>query len=90
MPLLPGRGYITDKFRGVIFVMQDGERQIICEISNLALIDLATKRGSTIPRDVTDIYIRYQSIIQDIAGRKYDAGHLQRDGGILIRTSDLA
>jgi hypothetical protein len=90
MPLIPGPEHITDKFRGVIFVMHDGAKPVACEISNLALIDLATKRGSAIARDVADIYLLYRDIIHDAASRKYDAGHFERDGGILIRTADLA
>jgi hypothetical protein len=89
MPLIAGRGHITDRFRGVSFMMHDGKKQILCEISNLALVDLATRRGWKVPRKISDIYLTCEGVIQDVAARKYDAGHCERDGGIVIRASDL-
>ncbi len=90
MPLISGRGHITDRFRGVYFTMHDGKKQIVCEISNLALVDLATRRGWNIPRNIGEIYRICENVIQDVAARKYAAGHCERDGGIVIRASDLA
>jgi hypothetical protein len=57
----------------VVFVMMDGDKRVVCRVSQEALEDAAGARNST-GRDRMSIFEAHRTRIIDIACRRYDAG----------------
>lgn len=76
--------FIFDR-RVVAFWGQDGKTRVRCEISRAALDD--DFKGDD--KDKVEVFRANRRAIEEEARRKYLAGDTERDGSILVRTSDL-
>jgi Fic family protein len=70
----------------VVFWGQDRTQRIQCAISREALDDHFHGDG----RDKLEVFRENHLTIEDIARRKYLAGHVEPDGTVLIRTADIS
>ena len=80
----PDARYVFDR-EVVVFWGQDGDTRIRCEISEEALDDHFHGHG----KDKVEVFKANRKAIEEIARRKYLAGHTERDGSVLIRSADL-
>jgi hypothetical protein len=72
--------------RGVVaFWAQDGKTRVRCAISREALDD----HFGGDHRDKVEVFQQHRPAIEEKARRKYLAGDTERDGSVLIRTTDL-
>jgi hypothetical protein len=87
MPLNSAGQNAFPDLAGLGFGMTDGKKIVVVHVSHEALDDIepTTTRG----RDYLGIFDRNRAKIESIASRKYDAGHLESDGTIHVRTNDL-
>jgi hypothetical protein len=69
----------------VVFWGLDGNSRVRCAISREALDD----HFGGARRDKVEVFKEHRQAIQEKARRKYLAGDTERDGSVLIRTTDL-
>jgi hypothetical protein len=89
MPLKAEPGETIDEYRGAFFTMRDVKVRIACGITNLALVQLAASRKSTLS-DLAAVFYGYRDVIESIAVRKYHAGQFETDCSVLITAADVA
>ena len=87
MPLIGGRINAYRDLAGLEFGMKDGNKLVRVHVSSEALDDIQPPTDGT--RNYPHIFDRNRTKIESIASRKYDAGHLEKDGLIHVRRSDL-
>jgi transcriptional regulator with XRE-family HTH domain len=71
--------------KAVLFAGQDGNKEIICAISEEALEDHFRGEG----KDSLKVFQANRENIEHEARRKYLAGTLETDGSILLKTADI-
>lgn len=76
--------YLADK-KAVHFLGQDGDKQIICEISREALDD----HFDGYEKDPVKVFTDNRPAIEHEARRKYINGQIEAEGMILIKSEDL-
>lgn len=73
----------------VRFWAADGEKRVPCGVTHEALADYT--RSVVGGRDASvALYRTHAAKVHDVAQRKYRAGQLEPDGGILVMSADLA
>ncbi len=75
--LLPDERYVFDR-EVVVFWGQDGDKRVRCEISQEALDDHFGGDG----KDKAEVFRANRRTIEDIARRKYLAGHMEPDASV--------
>jgi hypothetical protein len=82
-------GVMFDAIRDMIrFTGVDGVRFVKCGVTSGALMDVARSQHAT-AEDLLDVYLIHQRRIHALADAKYQQGHFERDGLVLVRSADL-
>jgi len=74
MPLRPDHDepFDYDLYLGIVFVMVDGNRRVICRVTKAALHDRAMKSGRSL--SAIEAFHRYRTAIEAAASGHYDLG----------------
>jgi len=82
-------GVMFDASRDMIrFMGVDGVRFVKCGVTSGALMDAARHQHAT-AEDLLDVYLIHERRIHALADAKYQQGHFESDGLVLVRSADL-
>ena len=82
-------GVMFDASRDMIrFMGVDGVRFVKCGVTSGALMDAARRQHAT-AEDLLDVYLIHERRIHALTDAKYQQGHFESDGLVLVRSADL-
>jgi hypothetical protein len=85
MPLKPPKTHMPHR-NGVYFTMDDGNKPVGCLVTHEALMELM---GAGDHDNHAAIFLAHRAEIEQTASEKFDRGHAEPDGLVLVLREDI-